>query len=66
MKPLSIVSLLALALLVAGCADPMEERTPNEVGAQLERGMRGQGTIGPIDRPAGDPASQHSVPQDHP
>ncbi|HJT81958.1 MAG TPA: hypothetical protein VJ719_12230 [Chthoniobacterales bacterium] len=62
MKRLSRVSLLVLAIL-ASCADPMEERTTNEVGAQLQRGMTGQGRLGPIDRPDNDPASQHSVPQ---
>ena len=46
---------------VAGCADPLEERSSNEVGAQLERGITGQGRIGPIERPEDDPAAKHSV-----
>ena len=62
MKRLSKVSLLFLVML-ASCADPMEERTTNEVGDQLQRGITGQGRIGPIDRPADDPANQHAVPQ---
>jgi hypothetical protein len=66
MKLLSIVSLLAVILLAGGCADPMEERTTDEVGAQLQRGMRGQGTIGPIERASDDPAGEHGVPTNHP
>jgi hypothetical protein len=62
MKRLSKVSLLLLVML-ASCADPMEERSTNEVGDQLHRGITGQGRIGPIDRPADDPANQHAVPQ---
>ena len=62
MKRLSRVSLLAIVILT-NCADPMEERTTNEVGEQLQRGIRGQGRIGPIDRPADDPANQHAIPQ---
>ncbi|HEY4283352.1 MAG TPA: hypothetical protein VGM62_09830 [Chthoniobacterales bacterium] len=63
MKLLSIVSLAALTLLAAGCADPLEERSGNEVGAQVQRGITGQGKLGPIQRPEDDPASQHAVPQ---
>ena len=66
MKPPSIVSLIAFILLAAGCADPLEERRTDEVGAQLQRGMRGQGTLGPINRSADDPAAQHSIPQNFP
>ncbi|MFL6514123.1 MAG: hypothetical protein ACJ8M1_03790 [Chthoniobacterales bacterium] len=66
MKLLSIVSLLAVIFLAAGCADPMEERTTDEVGAQLQRGIRGQGTIGPIQRAEDDPAGEHGVPTNHP
>jgi hypothetical protein len=28
--------------------------------------VTGQGTIGPIERPADDPAGEHGVPQTHP
>jgi hypothetical protein len=66
MKPPSIISLIALVLLAAGCADPLEERRTDEVGAQLQRGVRGQGTLGPIDRPTDDPAGQHAIPQNYP
>jgi hypothetical protein len=65
MKPISI--LLVIAWLAAGgCADPLEQRSTEELQGQLERGVTGQGTLGPIDRPESDPAGQHSVPQTHP
>ena len=51
---------------MGGCADPLEQRSTEEVGGQLQRGVTGQGTIGPIDRPADDPAGEHGVPQTHP
>ena len=58
MKPLTIVSFLAVLFLAAGCADPLEERTTNEVSTQLQRGVTGQGRLGDIERPPNDPASQ--------
>jgi hypothetical protein len=64
MKPFSIIC--AFALIAGGCADPLEQRSTEEVGGQLERGVTGQGTVGPLDRPPGDPAGEHGVPQDHP
>jgi len=51
---------------MGGCADPLEQRSTEEVGGQLQRGVTGQGTIGPIDRPEDDPAGEHGVPQTHP
>jgi hypothetical protein len=64
MKPMSI--LCAVALIVGGCADPLEQRKGSEVQDQLGRGVTGQGTIGPEQREPGDPASEHGVPQTHP
>jgi hypothetical protein len=65
MKRLSI--LLVIAWLTAGgCADPLEQRSTQEVQGQFERGVTGQGTLGPMERSAGDPAGEHSVPQSHP
>jgi len=59
--------LLAIASLISGgCADPLEQRSTQEVQGQLERGVTGQGTLGPIERPSEDPAGQHSIPQTHP
>jgi len=58
--------LLAIASLISGgCADPLEQRSTQEVQGQLERGVTGQGTLGPIERPSDDPAGPHSVPQTH-
>jgi hypothetical protein len=65
MKRMSI--LLAIIWLAAGgCADPLEQRTTQEVQGQFERGVTGQGTVGPLERSPGDPAAEHGVPQTHP
>jgi hypothetical protein len=73
MKRLSILGIcegLALLLIawivIGGCADPLEQRSAQEVQAQLERGVTGQGTLVPFERSPDDPAGQHSVPQTHP
>jgi hypothetical protein len=59
--------LLAIIWLAAGgCADPLEQRTTQEVQGQFERGVTGQGTVGPLERSPGDPAAEHGVPQTHP
>jgi hypothetical protein len=65
MKPLSILLVIA-CLILSGCADPLEQRTTQEVEGQFERGVTGQGTVGPMERSPGDPAAEHSVPQTHP
>ena len=65
MKPLSIP--LAITLLAfGGCADPLEQRSGQEVQEQFGRGITGQGTLGPMERAPDDPAAEHSVPQTHP
>jgi hypothetical protein len=65
MNPLSIP--LAITLLaLSGCADPLEQRTGQEVQEQFGRGITGQGAVGPIERAPDDPAAEHSVPQTHP
>jgi hypothetical protein len=65
MKRTSLLLILAW-LSAGGCADPVEQRSAQEVQGQFERGVTGQGTLGPIDRPPDDPAGEHSVPQTHP
>jgi len=65
MRALSIP--LAIAYLaLSGCADPLEQRSGQEVQEQFGRGITGQGTLGPMERAPDDPASEHSVPQTHP
>ncbi len=64
MKPL--LFLLAFALFLAACADPLEQRSSQEVGQQLQRGVTGQGRLGPEQRLPDDPAAEHSVPPTHP
>jgi len=65
MRALSIP--LAIALLaLSGCADPLEQRSGQEVQQQFGRGITGQGTLGPVERAPDDPAAEHSVPQTHP
>ena len=66
MKRLSILVALACGLIMGGCADPLEHRSTEEVQSQLQRGISGQGTIGPEQREPGDPAAEHGVPQTHP
>jgi hypothetical protein len=65
MRPLSILPAIAV-LALSGCADPLEQRTGQEVQGQFERGITGQGTLGPLERAPDDPAAEHSVPQTHP
>jgi hypothetical protein len=65
MRPLSISFAIAL-LALSGCADPIEQRTGQEMQEQFGRGITGQGTLGPMDRAPDDPAAEHSVPQTHP
>ena len=66
MRPFSILCAISGVLLLASCADPLEQRSGDEVGSQLQRGITGGGTIGPEQREAGDPAAEHGVPQTHP
>jgi hypothetical protein len=66
MTPWSFLLSFVFALLAFGCADPLEQRTGNEVQSQLQRGISGEGQIGPEPREAGDPAAEHGVPQTHP
>ena len=66
MKRMSILLVIALTLIVGGCADPLEQQSTEEVEGQLQRGVTGQGTIGPVERSPGDPAGEHSVPETHP
>ena len=66
MKSLSILLMIGWALLVLGCADPLEQRKGTEVQEQFQRGISGEGRLGPIERAPDDPAAEHGVPQTHP
>ena len=63
MKPWPFLFIALLAFL-AGCADPMEKTTGQEVGSRLERGVTGQGQMVEREsqRDPGDPASAHGIP----
>lgn len=65
MKRMSILVVIA-CLAAGGCADPLEQRSTQEVQGQFERGVTGQGSVGPLERFPGDPAGEHGVPETHP
>jgi hypothetical protein len=65
MKRLSILFATA-CLLIAGCADPLEQRSTEEVGAQLQRGISGQGKLVPnesVNNPTGAPSASETPPE---
>jgi hypothetical protein len=50
LKAFSIAFSVGAVILLAGCADPLEQPTVQEVPAKLQRGITGNGTLGPMDR----------------
>lgn len=50
LKAFSIAFLIANAILLAGCADPLEKPLIQEVPQKFQRGITGNGTLGPMDR----------------
>jgi hypothetical protein len=50
LKAFSTAFLIAVAIFIAGCADPLEKSVMQEVPAKFQRGFTGQGTLGPMDR----------------
>ena len=66
MRPLPILIVVGYTLILGGCSDPLERRSGEEVGSQLQKGITGGGQIGPEQREPGDPAGEHGVPQTHP
>jgi hypothetical protein len=51
LKAFSVAFLVVCAaFLLGGCADPLEQATVQEVPAKLQRGITGNGTLGPVDR----------------
>jgi len=66
MKRLSISLLIACALIVGGCADPLEKRSTEEVEGQLQRGISGQGKLVPTEstnNPPGAPSASEPPPE---
>jgi hypothetical protein len=61
LKACSIAFCIATAVLLAGCADPLEKPVMQEAGEKFQRGITGNGTLGPMDR-TDDP----SIKQMHP
>jgi hypothetical protein len=64
MNPLLLPAAIML-LAFAGCADPIEHRSTQEVQEQVAGGITGHGTLVPLERRAGDPAAEHSVSETH-
>jgi hypothetical protein len=50
LKAFSIAFLIANAILLAGCADPLEKPVVQEAQEKFQRGVTGNGTLGPVDR----------------
>jgi hypothetical protein len=59
LKALSLA--FAIAVLLAGCADPLEKPMVQEVPEKFQRGFTGQGTLGPMDR-TNDPTIKETHP----
>jgi len=56
---------LASAMYLGGCADPMEKPAAQEAAQHFQRGISGQGTLGPLDR-SDDPYVRASTSDTHP
>ncbi len=65
LKALSAAFCIASAILLGGCADPIEKPPAQEAGKKFSRGIRGEGTLGPMDR-SDDPYVKPSVSDSHP
>jgi hypothetical protein len=50
LKAFSIAFWIASAILIGGCADPIEKPLGDEAAEKFKRGITGQGTLGPMDR----------------
>ena len=66
MKRMPILFVIVCALVTGGCVDPLEQRSSREVEDQIQRGVTGQGQLGPMNRINDDQANEHGVPQTHP
>jgi hypothetical protein len=61
LKAFAIVFFFGAALFLEGCADPLERPMVEEVPAKFQRGITGNGTLGPIDR-SNDPSIREMHP----
>ena len=50
LKAFAIVFFLGAVIFIEGCADPLEKPMLEEVPAKFQRGITGNGTLGPMDR----------------
>jgi hypothetical protein len=65
LKALSAAFCIACAIMLGGCTDPIEKPPAQEAGEKFSRGIRGEGTLGPMDR-TDDPYIKPSVSDSHP
>jgi len=66
MKPVSFLCAMAFALFAGGCADPLEQTTPEQVKGQFQRGISGQGRLTPSEatnNPTGVPSASETPPE---
>ena len=66
MKPISILFAAVYALILGGCADPLEQTTVQDVQQHFERGVSGQGHLVPNDsanNPPGRPSASETPPE---
>jgi hypothetical protein len=61
LKAFSIAFFFAAVIFLTGCADPLEKPMVEEVPAKFQRGITGNGTLGPIDR-SDDPTIRETHP----
>jgi hypothetical protein len=66
MKPISILFATVCALILVGCADPLEQTTVQDVGEHFQRGVSGQGHLVPNDsenNQPGPPSASETPPE---
>jgi hypothetical protein len=65
MKPCALLIAIGFAVIAGGCADPLERRSTEEVGSQVQRGISGQGRLIPsesVNNPTGAPSAAETPP----
>jgi hypothetical protein len=66
MKPILILFATGCALILEGCADPLEQTTVQDVQEHFQRGVSGQGHLTPDDssnNPPGYPPASETPPE---